>query len=736
MFHFSDSSDQTADVIRLPETIFLRYLTEKTSVPHKSSDILLGASSYIENLKKPNFNLLVKDLIDIVKSVDKVLCENNHLNDSINTFKTTIIAQIKSIIPDKSNKTIDLNNLQKVCEVNEVPQKQPKDPNGIMVVIPRVWKLKPDKLTEHQIEKMKERRRDIPALYNDCSSSSMDSVIQPWTPNRIIVPGATSNDKIIIEDPSLQENSLFGKSQNTPITVTEEQPFKMPFQNAIPSYNEEDLIDKIIQQVKKDNLGASPKKSPRKESPKEIVNGLNNAKEAENNEDTIVSSQPISPAKPRASKRRRTLNGTPNSQASPKTPKLRKLKKVPSPNNSSTDTEKLALISNKSTPTSDKKSPSLETKQKSPVNANKKATEDKNLPEAVVEPVVAENQKNGQEEKSDKATQGKRTSPRKSVQTTAVTPNSESPKKLVLRIVRKDSPPDQKQDKFLIAKNLNEILTDDITELNSDDFANVQETPSSESNPIVSVPNTLPTENNQVIDITESEKLPLNDSVTSVDIDDQQANTSTKTIRSSPELSDAEEREQDLLNSTMNLSPIIFEKPPRRTANSSTPKPANNALSSPELRRRRYTLAHRSQIPNGNTNSTNSPSTSIVRPNRSFQSNRGRHLYDLIQMKPSDAKLNMMNNKKDFSPEILKNGRTDYAMDGIVTSSPVTHVENRMLTFSKKVPSSDASPSISILKRKLDESDIDSPLHKVCFYRVTLNLCFIIRIKKLYDIIF
>lgn len=53
------------------------------------------------------------------------------------------------------------------------------------VVVDKVWKLEPSKLTEHQREKMKKRRCDIPALYNDLSQSQDSASIQGWAPKML-----------------------------------------------------------------------------------------------------------------------------------------------------------------------------------------------------------------------------------------------------------------------------------------------------------------------------------------------------------------------------------------------------------------------------------------------------------------------------------------------------------------------------------------------------------------------
>ncbi|XP_058116909.1 uncharacterized protein LOC131285117 [Anopheles ziemanni] len=60
------------------------------------------------------------------------------------------------------------------------------------VVIESNWQFKPEVLTEHQREKMLEKRTDIPALYNDMSQSQDSFVIKPWTPNKKHEPVRTA----------------------------------------------------------------------------------------------------------------------------------------------------------------------------------------------------------------------------------------------------------------------------------------------------------------------------------------------------------------------------------------------------------------------------------------------------------------------------------------------------------------------------------------------------------------
>uniref|UniRef100_A0A182SHZ0 Rif1_N domain-containing protein n=1 Tax=Anopheles maculatus TaxID=74869 RepID=A0A182SHZ0_9DIPT len=69
---------------------------------------------------------------------------------------------------------------------NKTPKRNTKGEE--FVVIEKVWKFKPESLTEHQREKMMEKRTDIPALYNDMSQSQDSFVIKPWTPSKGVMP--------------------------------------------------------------------------------------------------------------------------------------------------------------------------------------------------------------------------------------------------------------------------------------------------------------------------------------------------------------------------------------------------------------------------------------------------------------------------------------------------------------------------------------------------------------------
>lgn len=69
-----------------------------------------------------------------------------------------------------------------IAELKDALSKTNQQGSSGSGVNPNVWSMNPKKLTEHQREKMKERRCDIPALYNDNSRSQDSMSIQGWTP--------------------------------------------------------------------------------------------------------------------------------------------------------------------------------------------------------------------------------------------------------------------------------------------------------------------------------------------------------------------------------------------------------------------------------------------------------------------------------------------------------------------------------------------------------------------------
>ncbi|XP_023033747.1 telomere-associated protein RIF1 isoform X1 [Drosophila willistoni] len=101
----------------------------------------------------------------------------------------------------------------------------------LFVIIPSVWSLNPEKLTERQKERMAEKS-DIPALYNDMSQSQ-DNSIKPWTPKKVVISKSKQGeiaiagkddeqtDVVVIEDTPIEE-------LGTPSKPVEKYNFRKP----------------------------------------------------------------------------------------------------------------------------------------------------------------------------------------------------------------------------------------------------------------------------------------------------------------------------------------------------------------------------------------------------------------------------------------------------------------------------------------------------------------------------
>lgn len=159
-------------------------------------------------IKKDNIKSEFKELNAILKNLI-ALCSANNANRTYVFFDRLLkIAELLEKLPSTTRRVDEhlvvklrglLNKIQAIQTQTKSNHKSASDTShgsakkendDDYVVVKKVWKLQPDKLTEHQREKMKERRCDIPALYNDMSQSQDSMSIQEWTPRGINGPNA------------------------------------------------------------------------------------------------------------------------------------------------------------------------------------------------------------------------------------------------------------------------------------------------------------------------------------------------------------------------------------------------------------------------------------------------------------------------------------------------------------------------------------------------------------------
>ncbi|XP_049544971.1 uncharacterized protein LOC125956804 isoform X2 [Anopheles darlingi] len=158
----------------------------------------------------------------------------------------------------------EIRKCMDICDGIQAPKQAKSKGDEEFVVIDSVWNFKPDQLTEHQLEKMKEKRNDIPALYNDMSQSQDSFVIKPWTPTRVKTAEAA-----VTEDTSAPEVvSSSVDIEMTPVTATE------PTENPVPDCASEPLATTIT------------------ETPQEIVMTNVNPPDKENNYANMVPDPP------------------------------------------------------------------------------------------------------------------------------------------------------------------------------------------------------------------------------------------------------------------------------------------------------------------------------------------------------------------------------------------------------------------------------------------------------------
>ncbi|SPP74416.1 blast:Telomere-associated protein RIF1 [Drosophila guanche] len=90
----------------------------------------------------------------------------------------------------------------------------------LFVIIPSVWSLNPEKLTDRQKERFAEKS-DIPALYNDMSQSQDSSSIKPWTPKKVVI-AKSKQGELAISAENNNEDDVIVISESLPVVESAE----------------------------------------------------------------------------------------------------------------------------------------------------------------------------------------------------------------------------------------------------------------------------------------------------------------------------------------------------------------------------------------------------------------------------------------------------------------------------------------------------------------------------------
>lgn len=138
---------------------------------------------YRRSIGQKQFEIIAPKLREIVQLID----------DGKASFRThlTLLKDLKELVGE------EIKTDKLTCQSNKsLRSNKPSRPeDDEFVVVNKVWKLEPGKLTEHQKEKMKTRRCDIPALYNDLSMSQDSASIQAWAPKSMDLTKIENNDE-------------------------------------------------------------------------------------------------------------------------------------------------------------------------------------------------------------------------------------------------------------------------------------------------------------------------------------------------------------------------------------------------------------------------------------------------------------------------------------------------------------------------------------------------------------
>lgn len=212
------------------------FLSDKTSVPlnvfklfNMQLDRFLSTEfldKFIESfnhllmkLTGEQFLLLLTDINDTLKLVRRCSSKSTKVTKVFNSLRKLLRDKCALIEPNKTekwkaflahnrdwidaSKTPANTNKFQSPNVHERKTESPKplsqkNASNDFIPISREWTFNPKDLTEHQIERMKERRDDIPALYNDNSQSQDSRSLQPWNAKQGIPTKGSAPSTVIM----------------------------------------------------------------------------------------------------------------------------------------------------------------------------------------------------------------------------------------------------------------------------------------------------------------------------------------------------------------------------------------------------------------------------------------------------------------------------------------------------------------------------------------------------------
>lgn len=177
--------------------------------------IALAIVDYYKSISKVQRSAIETKLREVMASIEKTKSEMRVDPMLVSAFHELIENGASSggeaLLTPKNNKHAADGSASESSKT----RKSANSSEGDFVVVDKVWSLKPNRLTDHQKEKLKERRCDIPALYNNLSQSQDSVSLKEWTP-KIQTTTATNVTAAVASVSAVAKSSVAvdGKNQD------------------------------------------------------------------------------------------------------------------------------------------------------------------------------------------------------------------------------------------------------------------------------------------------------------------------------------------------------------------------------------------------------------------------------------------------------------------------------------------------------------------------------------------
>ncbi|XP_031630686.1 telomere-associated protein RIF1 [Contarinia nasturtii] len=201
VYEFDDLKNAPLDMLNLCVYVIKNEQHEGKKVVKGLKSITEALIKFRRAISQSQFEIIAPKLCEIVRLID---------GDKM------IVRAEPSLVKDLVEMIGKENKVEKSPALANKMLRSSKNNPAEFVVVNKVWKLEPSKLTEHQKEKMKTRRCDIPALYNDLSQSQDSASIQGWAPKALEKTTKTADEESIKSECN-ENNAVVNDNTELPV---------------------------------------------------------------------------------------------------------------------------------------------------------------------------------------------------------------------------------------------------------------------------------------------------------------------------------------------------------------------------------------------------------------------------------------------------------------------------------------------------------------------------------------